>query len=312
MSTSLKIAVLGAGLAGRLHVAAISQTSGLEIAGVADITSSLAADLANPLGVALYASPEDLFNDDAIDGVVIATPEATHLDLAHCALEAGKHVLVEKPVANDPALIHALKDRANELGLLAVPGHNYAYLPECARLIKQAQRGELGIIRSLHIHYAIRHSEELASRYDGVLSEVLVHHAYLALAILGRPDGVHGGTSATAWLRLTSDDQAWMVWEYDGGSLAMLYATFAVDDLGPDPWTFTVKALGTQGTASFTWRSFTTRKGPFEFGIPLYEDTYVHQAAAFRDAILGVARPLSTLEDAATAARIIHTVANRP
>lgn len=308
----LNIGVIGAGLAGRLHAAAISQTSGLKIGGVSDIDSRLSADLGESFGAPVHHSPLDLFNDAGIDGVVIATPESTHLDLAHAALEAGKHVLIEKPVAKDPILIGDLDDRAKALDLLAVPGHNYAYLPECARLIKQAQRGELGSIRSLHIHYAIRHSEELASRYDGVLEEVLVHHAYLALAVLGRPSKVHGGTSAPAWERLAADDQAWMVWEYGSGALAMLYATFAVDDLGPDPWTFSVKALGTHGTASLTWRSSTTRDGPFEFGIPLYEETYVHQAAAFRDAILGVAQPLSTLNDAATAAGIIRTVANRP
>ncbi|WP_195760684.1 Gfo/Idh/MocA family protein [Agromyces kandeliae] len=307
--TSIRIGLIGAGAAGRLHADAIAAVPGLSLTAVAESRSGRSDDLARAHG-ATVRTVDELFGANDVDAVFIASPTASHLPLAHRAIAAGLHVFVEKPVAESPDEIRALARAAAGAGVVIVPGHNYLHQPECSRLVRQARDGTLGRVRSLHISYAIRHEEELASHYDGVLHEVMVHHAYLTLAALGRPDRVHGGVSAAHWARLETDDQAWMVWEYDDGALAMLYGTFAVDDLGPEPGTFAVKALGTEGTASYSWRSTTTvdRGGPFTFGIPLYEETYTHQARAFRDVLRGEAEPASTLEDAAVAAEIVASV----
>ena len=69
----------------------------------------------------------------------------------------------------------------------------------------------------------------------------------------GRPDAVHGGQCAPAWEHLTSDDQAWMTWEYADGAIAQLFGSFAVDDLSSDPVNFGIKALGTGGSAALNW-----------------------------------------------------------
>jgi hypothetical protein len=54
------------------------------------------------------------------------------------------------------------------------------------------------------------------------------------------------GTCPPGWTRLTTDDKAWMTWEYYSGVLAQMFASFAVDDLSDTPVTFAVKALGTR------------------------------------------------------------------
>lgn len=306
----LRIGFLGAGTVARLHADAVDRTPGVTLAAVYDPATDRAAALAAAHGAAAVPDATALLADDGIDAVFVLTPTATHIDLAHCCLDHGKHVLVEKPVAEHPAAIRELAEHARRAGLTAVPGHNYLHLPECARLVRQAREGRLGRVRALFVTYAIAHPETLAAQYGGVLAEVMVHHAYLALAVLGPPNQVHGGTCAPGWDTLTTDDQAWMTWEYDSGAVAQLFASFAVDDLSADPVTFAVKALGTGGSAALSWRtSATVDDGPFRVGMPLYEETYQHQCAAFRDSVREGGTPLSTLDDAARVAGIIAALA---
>jgi predicted dehydrogenase len=302
----MHIGFLGAGTVSWLHAAAISETPGVELAAVHDPDTKRAGALASAFGARPVPESRDLTGDDRLDAVFVLTPTHAHVAAARDCLDAGKHVLIEKPVDEDPSVIRDLSARARRAGLVAVPGHNYLHLPECERLVRHVRDGRLGTVRALFITYAIAHTEELAAQYEGVLAEVLVHHAYLGLAILGHPDRVHGGTCPPGWATLTTDDQAWMTWEYGSGALAQMFASFAVDDLSDAPGNLSVKALGTKGSSAFNWRSTSTSgDGPFLVGMPLYEETYRNQCASFRDAVLLGTPPPSTLEDAADAAEII-------
>ncbi len=303
---SLRVGFLGAGTVARLHAAAIEQTPGVDLVGIADPNWSQAAELAAVHGVMGVADGESLIERADIDAIFILTPTAAHADLAHRCLDAGKHVLIEKPVAENPEAIKKIVAHAERVGRLAIPGHNYLYLPECTRLLRLIRAGKLGTVRALFITYAIAHPEDLAAHYGGVMDEILIHHAYLALAVLGAPDSVQGGRAATGWDNLATDDQAWMTWEYESGAIAQLFGTFAVDDLSSDPVNFGIKVLGTDGSAAINWRAVSTSDGgPFRVGMPLYEETYLHECAAFRDAVRGESAPLSTLDDAARIARMI-------
>jgi predicted dehydrogenase len=99
-----------------------------------------------------------------------------------------------------------------------------------------------------------------------------------------------------------------MTWDYDNGAVAQLFASFAVSDESADPWTFVVKVLGTKGSTSLTWRSaiFDRAIGTLSFALPVYEETYEQEARMFQSAIQNNEVLTSTLEDAATSARIIN------
>lgn len=307
--TALRIGFLGAGTVARLHAAATRQTPGVELVAIHDPDRSRAEAVAAAHAATSVPDARSLITRSDVDAVFVLTPTATHAELAHSCLAAGKHILVEKPVAEDSRTIEDIAAHARRAGRLAVPGHNYLHLPECARLLRHVHDGRLGTVRALFITYAIAHSEDLAAHYGGVLTEIMVHHAYLALAVLGSPDTVHGGRTATGWENLTTDDQAWMTWEYANGALAQLFGSFAVDDLSADPVNFGIKVLGTGGSTAVNWRAVSTADGaPFRVGMPLYEETYLHQCAAFRDAIDAGSPPVSTLADAAQIARIIQNL----
>jgi predicted dehydrogenase len=87
---------------------------------------------------------EELLADDALDAVVVATPVPTHAELAQRALDAGKHVLVEKPPAMTAAEIDELVALAADRDLVLMPGHLLLYHPGVQKLKELVGSGELG------------------------------------------------------------------------------------------------------------------------------------------------------------------------
>jgi predicted dehydrogenase len=91
---------------------------------------------------------DDLLGE-AIDAVIVATPIATHFDLARRALLAGKHVLVEKPLACDVDDAQELRRLARERDLVVMPGHTFLYSPPVLAIKRLLDAGELG-----RVHFA--------------------------------------------------------------------------------------------------------------------------------------------------------------
>lgn len=92
---------------------------------------------------------EAALNSSHVAGVVIAAPAVDHADLARRALEAGKHVFVEKPLAMTVADAEALARLANETGLTLMVGHLLQYHPGFARLKEMVKAGEIGRVRHI-------------------------------------------------------------------------------------------------------------------------------------------------------------------
>lgn len=91
-----------------------------------------------------------VFNDTSIDAVVIATPAATHFDLAIAALESGKHVFVEKPMAKTPEEVEQIGALAKKNDLVAMVGHTFLYNAAVRHLKQLIDSGELGEIRYIY------------------------------------------------------------------------------------------------------------------------------------------------------------------
>ncbi len=89
-------------------------------------------------------SYEEMLADSDLDAVVIVTPVATHYDLALAALEAGKHVLIEKPLAASSRSASDLIARAEQAGLVLLPGHTFLYSPPVTKIKELLDAGELG------------------------------------------------------------------------------------------------------------------------------------------------------------------------
>ena len=89
---------------------------------------------------------EELLADPELDAVVLATPIATHYALTMAALDAGKHVWVEKPLASSSMEVVEIAARAENAGLVVLPGHTFLYSPSVVSIKELIESGELGEI----------------------------------------------------------------------------------------------------------------------------------------------------------------------
>ena len=116
--------VLGAGAWARhAHLPGYQRDARCEVVAIADPQLDLARDAARAFDIpAVTADARDLFGRDDIDAIDVCTPSATHFELAWTALEAGKHVLCEKPVARDFRDTRRARDLARSRGLTTKVG----------------------------------------------------------------------------------------------------------------------------------------------------------------------------------------------
>ena len=304
----VRIALLGAGMVAERHAQAISLCAGAELAGVFDIDADASRRRAAEWGCQAFESFDSLLDAPDVEAVFVLTPTDLHIEHARRALSSGKHVLVEKPVSRRASDVRALIRLAARRRVTCVPGHNYAYLPEYTRIKRLVHDGQLGAPRMAAVMFAIAHSEDVASHYDGVTWLVMPHHAYLLYGLFGLPRRVTAGAPRPAWERLEREDQAWVVLDYEPHLTAILFTTLGADDDSADPWTFTIKVLGSRGSASASWRSAIGRPAPGDTRLRLfaYEEAYERQVAAFVAAVRGdPSQIVSPLEDAAAVARLV-------
>ena len=128
---TIGVGFIGAGDISILHAAAVKKCPGAKLVGLWNRSQDRAKQRAAEFGCKNYATPEELVNDPAIDAVFVLTNLETHLEYTKLALDAGKHVLVEKPVG-----VSVARDRGDEATwpnakkLVCMPGHNYVYEAE--------------------------------------------------------------------------------------------------------------------------------------------------------------------------------------
>jgi predicted dehydrogenase len=130
----VRVGVVGVGDFGLRHAHTAARLPDLEVCGVADLDAARAAAVASRVGCRAYQSLEDLLAAERPDGIIVATPEAHHLPALQVSLDAGAHVLVEKPVALSGRDALLARDLAAASGLVVLPGHVSRFLPEVAAL----------------------------------------------------------------------------------------------------------------------------------------------------------------------------------
>lgn len=286
----------------------VSANPGVRFVGVYDPRRVRAQSISKQFGGKAYPSLEELLADDRVEAVHVLTPAEHHVEPALASLKAGKHVLVEKPVAWRAAAIRKLSEAASQYGRVCMPAHNCIYMSALRRAKRLIEDVGLGAIASSWILYNVFHPVELSIRHGGVIRAVGVHLAYSLLYLLGRPRQMMAVVSRVRHGKLTCDRQAMIVCEMPNGATANLWSSFAAKDLRHDPWTVVYKILGTRGSGSYTWNEAQVEddRGP-AWGFPCYEESFANEIHYFVNQCIRAGRPpLSTLGDAADALRILQ------
>lgn len=204
------VGVLGCGYWGSKHLRVLSSTPGVGRVVAYDLDQDLLHELASRfVGVEPAQSVAHLL--EVVDGVVVATPPCTHGSVALTAIEAGCHVLVEKPMATSIAEAEAVVDAAARRGLVLMSGHTFEYNPAVWKLRDLIRDGDLG--RVLHVDTA-RLNLGLYRGDVNVLWDLVPHDiSILNFLTSSRPNSVsawagayaHDSVEDVAYLRLHYD-----------------------------------------------------------------------------------------------------------
>jgi predicted dehydrogenase len=143
-SQQVGLAVIGLGRIGEVHARNISRhVSEADLVAIADADETRAQALGSELGCSAR-SVDEVLSDQSIEGVVIATPVDTHLDLVRDAARADKHILCEKPLSFDAEAAAALVDELNGSGLVFQMGFQRRFDPDYAEAQRRLSTGDLG------------------------------------------------------------------------------------------------------------------------------------------------------------------------
>jgi predicted dehydrogenase len=143
----IKTAIFGTGFMGRVHLEGVRRVESVEAVAIVGRKVEAARRLAAGFGVPMVTTDyREVLRDPAIDAVHICTPNAQHFSMAKDALEAGKHVLCEKPLTTTVAESEELVSLAAKKGLRNCVCHNLRYYPQVQQMRRLREAGELGDI----------------------------------------------------------------------------------------------------------------------------------------------------------------------
>ena len=159
MDAKLRVAVIGAGYWGPNLARNFSTSPDWDLAAICDLDLERATALANRVGrVDVHTSLDELLARDDLDAVAVATPARTHHAVVLAALRAGKHVVVEKPLADSRDRAVEMVTEAKSRGLVLMADHTYCYTPAVLKirsLIAEGALGELLFIDSVRINLGL-------------------------------------------------------------------------------------------------------------------------------------------------------------
>jgi predicted dehydrogenase len=307
---TIGVGFLGAGDVSILHGLAVAHNPGARLVGIWNRTRQRGLERARQFNCRFFERPEDLVADPEIDAVFVLTNLETHLHYARMAFAAGKHVLCEKPVATTVADAEQLRQAAAQAGVVCVPGHNMIYEESLASSHDLIAKGALGKLVSVYVLYNIFHSEERASSLPGIVRQILTHNAYCLIYLAGAPMRLSAFAASLNYEKLEKDNIAMVNVEMQNGALAHLCASFAADDLSTCPWTFTIKAIGTEGSTAYSYNDWVeSRKGiSHSRTYTALQRTFDNEVRQFLTNIRHGGEPPSTLQDAIMAQRMVEAI----
>jgi predicted dehydrogenase len=169
----------------------------VEIVGVGSRDRARAEAYARERGLErAYGSYDELLADPEIDAVYVALPNVLHVEWSIRALEAGKHVLSEKPLSRDPAEVERAFDAADRAGRLLMEGFMYRHHPQTKKLKELVDGGAIGELRLVRTHFSFMLDRRNDVRWDpelggGALLDLGCYCVSGSRLLAGEPEVVH-------------------------------------------------------------------------------------------------------------------------
>ena len=260
----MKFGIIGAGMIGRFHAKAIQEMTGGELHSVFDLRAEGAEKLAGEFGAKAFSDITSFLADPELEIVTIGTPSGSHLDPAMAALNAGKHVICEKPLEVTPERIDLMMAAAETNGKTLAAVLNRRFHPAMEHFKAASTSGRFGKITSASCYVKWWRTQEY---YDsagwrgtwaldggGALMNQSIHTIDALLHIAGPVKAVIARMDLIAHERIEVEDAAVAVLEFESGALGVVEGSTAC-------WSSTghpaeVQVCGTKGSVFLSDESF--------------------------------------------------------
>lgn len=252
----IRLAVIGTGAISQVvHVPILAEREDVDLVALADTDSAKADTIARRFDIAEVIEPEEALTRDDLDGVVLCTPNHMHEEMALQALEAGKHVLVERPIAISPVGAARVIEAARAAGTCLSVGLPHRFRPEVAALRSFVAGGELGDLYAVRGSWLTRQVPLLRSTWrqnkvasgGGAMIDLGVPALDLCLWIVGFPN-LRTVSCVTHEGDYEVEDAATLMFESEHGisfSIEVSNRLFAGEDR------YYARVMGTEGSGSF-------------------------------------------------------------
>lgn len=255
MSEQVRVGIIGLGRSGwNIHAAGLRDlTDQFRVVAVADPLPERQQEAANDFGATTYAEPEQLIADEQVELVVVATPSFTHVPLALQALAAGKHVVIEKPMAQSVEEVDQLTAAAEKAGRMVTCFQNNRFEPSFLKIreiIDSGRIGEVVLVRRAIHRFARRADwQTLRAKGGGELPNTVSHFLDQLLLLVG-----DSPVSVFADLRRTvsagdAEDHVKLVLRPEKGPLVEVESSAAIA-YPQDHWLIAGTAGGITGSMS--------------------------------------------------------------
>jgi predicted dehydrogenase len=178
MSKKINVGVIGVGHIGKEHARIYSSLDNVALVGVYDISREQGERIAEKFKTRVFDNLEQVWS--AVDAVSVASTTPTHFSLAKAALEVGKHVLIEKPITDNPEQARMLVELAAERGLILQVGHVERYNPAFQSFLEYLTQP-----RFIEAHRLSPYPER--STEIGVVLDLMIHDLEIILHLVGAP-----------------------------------------------------------------------------------------------------------------------------
>jgi predicted dehydrogenase len=213
----VKVAVVGVGYWGPNLIRNFRSHPDVDLTWVCDLDKDLAQKaVGRGSSVRVTSCLDDLLNDSELDAISVATPPGTHCAIAMASLQAGKHVMVEKPLATTVADGRAIVDLAAEKRLVLMCDHTYCYTPVVQKirdLVVSGTIGDLLFVDSVRINLGLIQKDvdvfwDLAPHDLSILDFVMPERWRPSAVAAHGADPLHSGQACVGYLTLRLGDDA--------------------------------------------------------------------------------------------------------
>jgi predicted dehydrogenase len=212
----IKVGIIGLGYWGPNLARVLNQTPRCEFTSCCDLDPErLEKTTRQYPGLKGYRRAEDLLESD-VDAVAIATPISTHYDVVRKALHSGKHVLVEKPLADNTARARELVELARRVDRKLMTGHTFVYSPPVVKIKQLIDSGALGDLRYLTFS---RVNLGLYQKDVDVVWDLAVHDVSILLYWLGEFPS-HACSFGRSCVQTANRDVAYLWFQFPSGPIA--------------------------------------------------------------------------------------------